>query len=79
MDISDKKTTLDDSAAIYQRREEKSDRAKWKELKGFQAKWEHFKAYYLLKTFLPACFISKKAYCLKIYMFFSFIIKKSML
>lgn len=50
MEISDKKTVLDDSAAIYQRREEKSDRAKWKEVKGFKAKWEHFRAYYLLKT-----------------------------
>ena len=58
MDVSEKKTTLDDSAAIYQRREEKSDRAKWKELKGFKAKWEHFKAYYLLKTFIWACVIA---------------------
>ncbi len=50
MDISDKKTVLDDAASIYQKREEKSERAKWKELKGFQAKWDHFRAYYLLKT-----------------------------
>lgn len=50
MDVSDKITALDDSASIYQRRQEKSDRAKWKELKGFKAKWEHFRAYYLLKT-----------------------------
>ena len=62
MDISEKKTTLDDSAAIYQRREEKSDRAKWKELKGFQAKWEHFKSYYLLKTFVWACVIAFVGY-----------------
>lgn len=57
MDVSDKKTVLDDSASIYQRREEKSDRMKWKELKGFQAKWAHFKAYYLLKTFIWTCVI----------------------
>lgn len=62
MNISDKKTTLDDSAAIYQRREEKSDRAKWKELKGFKAKWEHFKAYYLLKTFIWVCVIAVVGY-----------------
>lgn len=62
MDISEKKTTLDDSAAIYQRREEKSDRAKWKELKGFQAKWEHFKAYYLLKTFILVCVLGFVGY-----------------
>ncbi len=55
MDISDKKTVLEDSASIYQKREEKSDRAKWKELKGGRAKWEHFKAYYLLKTFILVC------------------------
>lgn len=55
MDVSEKKTVLDDEASIYQRREEKSDRAKWKELKGFKAKWEHFRAYYLLKTFIWVC------------------------
>lgn len=55
MNIEDKKTVLDDSASIYQRREEKTERAKWKELKGFRAKWEHFRAYYLLKTFLLCC------------------------
>ena len=62
MDISDKKTVLDDSASIYQKREEKSDRAKWKELKGFRAKWEHFRAYYLLKTFIWACVIALAGY-----------------
>ncbi len=55
MDVSQKKTVLDDSASIYTRREEKSDRAKWKELKGFKAKWEHFRAYYLLKVFIWSC------------------------
>ena len=64
MDVSEKKTTLDDSAAIYQQREEKSDRAKWKELKGFKAKWEHFKAYYLLKTFIWACVIAFVGYAI---------------
>ena len=46
MDLSEKKTTLDDTASIYQKREEKTDKEKWKELKGFKAKWEHFKLYY---------------------------------
>lgn len=64
MDVSEKKTTLDDSAAIYQQREEKSDRAKWKELKGFKAKWEHFKAYYLLKTFILVCVLAFVGYAL---------------
>ena len=58
MDVSEKKTVLDDSASIYQRREEKSERAKWKDLKGFKAKWEHFRAYYLSKTLIWACVIA---------------------
>lgn len=62
MDVSKKKTVLDDEASIYQRREEKSDRAKWKELKGFKAKWEHFKAYYLLKTFILLCVVGVVIY-----------------
>lgn len=62
MDLSNKKTTLDDSASIYQIREEKTDRMKWKECKGFRAKWEHFKAYYLLKTFIWACVIGFVGY-----------------
>ena len=62
MDISEKKTVLDDSASIYQKREEKSDRAKWKDLKGFKAKWDHFRAYYLLKTFIWVCVIGFAVY-----------------
>ena len=62
MDLSEKKTALDDSASIYQKREEKSDRAKWKDLKGFKAKWDHFKAYYLLKTFIWVCVIAFVGY-----------------
>lgn len=62
MDISEKKTVLEDSASIYQKREEKSDRAKWKDLKGFKAKWDHFRAYYLLKTFIWVCVIGFAVY-----------------
>ncbi len=62
MDLSEKKTALDDSASIYQKREEKSDKAKWKELKGFKAKWDHFRAYYLLKTFIWVCVIAFVGY-----------------
>lgn len=62
MDISEKRTTLDDSASIYQKREEKTDRAKWKECKGVKAKWEHFKEYYLLKFFIAACVIAFVGY-----------------
>lgn len=62
MDISEKKTVLDDTASIYQKREEKTDRAKWKELKGFKAKWDHFRAYYLLKTFIWACVVAFVGY-----------------
>ncbi|MBQ8315181.1 MAG: hypothetical protein IJX95_05510 [Lachnospiraceae bacterium] len=69
MDLSEKKTALDDSASIYQKREEKSDRAKWKDLKGFRAKWDHFKAYYLLKTFIWVCVIAFAGYM--VYEFFA--------
>ena len=62
MDLSEKKTTLDDTASIYQKREEKTDKEKWKELKGFKAKWEHFKAYYLLKVFIWVCVIAFVGY-----------------
>ncbi|MBE5930606.1 MAG: hypothetical protein E7268_06050 [Lachnospiraceae bacterium] len=64
MDISEKKTTLDDSASIYQKREEKTDKEKWRELKGFKAKWEHFKAYYLLKVFIWVCVIGFVGYAI---------------
>lgn len=64
MEISKKKTALDDSASIYQKREEKSDKEKWRELKGFKAKWEHFKAYYLLKVFIWACVLGFVGYAI---------------
>lgn len=64
MDLSEKKTVLDDSASIYQQREEKTDRAKWKDLKGFKAKWEHFREYYLLKTFIWVCVIAFVGYAI---------------
>ncbi len=64
MNISEKKTTLDDSASIYQKREEKTDKQKWKELKGFKAKWEHFKEYYLLKVFILVCVLGFAGYAI---------------
>lgn len=51
MDVSDKKTVLDNSAAIYQPHEEKTEKETWNDLQGFQAKWNHFRTYYL-KTVL---------------------------
>lgn len=62
MELSEKKTVLDDDASIYQKREEKTDRAKWKELNGFKEKWEHFKDYYLMKTVLWVCAIAFVGY-----------------
>ena len=50
MDLTNKKTALDDSADIYQEREEKTQRERWKEMKTFQQKWDYFKEYYLVKT-----------------------------
>ena len=49
MDLTNKKTALDDSADIYQEREEKTQRERWKEMKTFRQKWDYFKEYYLVK------------------------------
>lgn len=62
MDISEKKTALEDTASIYQKREEKTNKEKWQECKGFKAKWVHFKEYYLLKVFLWACVLAFVGY-----------------
>ena len=50
MDLTNKKTALDDSADIYQEREEKTQLERWKEMKTFRQKWDYFKEYYLVKT-----------------------------
>ena len=42
------KTTLDDNAAIYSKREEKSGKEHFKDLQG-EEKWQYFKDYMLLK------------------------------
>ncbi len=49
-DASEKKTTLDDSASIYQKREEKTERQKFSEMKSFSDKVNYFKMYYLKPT-----------------------------
>lgn len=56
MDLTNKKTALDDSADIYQEREEKTQRERWKEMKTFRQKWDYFKEYYLVKTI--ACMVA---------------------
>ena len=62
MDVSDKKTVLDDSAAIYHPHEERSERETWKELKGFSAKWTHFKSYYLRNSLLVLAVLALLGY-----------------
>ncbi|MGN0506351.1 MAG: hypothetical protein ACI4FZ_07300 [Lachnospiraceae bacterium] len=47
MNIENKKTVLDDEAAIYSR-EERSEQEKWKDMNGKQ-RWDYFKSYYLMK------------------------------
>lgn len=55
MDINNKKTTLDDDAAIYQKNEErdesKSTKEKWNEL-DFKGKCQFFVDYYLVKLII---------------------------
>ena len=50
MDLTNKKTALDDAADLYQQREEKTQRERWKEMKTFRQKWDYFKEYYIVKT-----------------------------
>ncbi|MDE7325977.1 MAG: hypothetical protein K2N63_06860 [Lachnospiraceae bacterium] len=46
-DAKEKETVLKDDASIYQKREEKSERQKFREMKTFQDKLNYFKMYYL--------------------------------
>ncbi|MBQ9118519.1 MAG: hypothetical protein IJY09_00490 [Lachnospiraceae bacterium] len=46
-DNTEKKTVLDDSAAIYQRREQKTERQKFSEMKTFSEKVAYFRMYHL--------------------------------
>ena len=62
MDLTNKKTALDDSADIYQQREEKTQRERWKEMKTFREKWDYFKEYYIVKTVAIAVAIVLLAY-----------------
>ena len=62
MDLTNKKTALDDSADIYQEREEKTQRERWKEMKTFQQKWDYFKEYYLIKSIAIVVVVALLAY-----------------
>lgn len=46
-DAKEKETILNDDASIYQKREEKSERQKFSEMKTFKDKINYFKMYYL--------------------------------
>lgn len=49
-DAKEKETVLKDDASIYQKREKKSERQKFSEMKTFQEKVNYFKMYYLKVT-----------------------------
>lgn len=49
MDIKNKKTTLSDEAALYNHREDISEKEKWSSMSG-KERWEYFKNYYLMKV-----------------------------
>ena len=51
-----KKTALDDDAEIYQKREEKTEKEKWKEMDG-KAKAQYFADYYLGKLIVAVIII----------------------
>ncbi len=48
MDIKNKKTVLNDEAALYTRDKSLTEKEKWENMTAGQ-KWEHFKSYYLMK------------------------------
>ncbi len=48
MELKNKKTTLSDEAALYNHREDVSEKEKWNSMSG-KERWEYFKSYYLLK------------------------------
>ncbi|MBP3611518.1 MAG: hypothetical protein J6J42_14435 [Lachnospiraceae bacterium] len=48
MDVKNKKTVLNDEAALYQHKENVSEKEKWQQMSGAK-RWEHFKEYYLMK------------------------------
>ena len=48
MNINNKKTTLNDEAAIYTHDENVSEKEKWQAMSG-KRKWQYFKDYYLGK------------------------------
>ncbi|NLJ90052.1 MAG: hypothetical protein GX323_04055 [Clostridiales bacterium] len=49
--MANKKTSLDENAYIYQRRDEKSEKEKFKEMT-LKEKWIHFVEYYLVKVLI---------------------------
>lgn len=58
-----KETRLDDNAALYQRRQEKTEKQKFKELNG-KEKWQYFKDYYLRKLLATVVILSFVGYFL---------------
>ena len=62
MDLTNKKTALDDSAEIYQAREAKTQRERWKEMTTARQKWDYFKEYYLVKTIAIVTVVALLAY-----------------
>lgn len=48
MNLKNKKTVLNDEAAIYHHSENVSEKEKWKNMNG-KKRWEYFKEYYLMK------------------------------
>lgn len=62
MDVSNKKTVLDDNADIYRRRTPKTERQTWKELHGFQEKFAYFRMYILSKVLIAVGILAAVIY-----------------
>ncbi len=57
MDVKNKKTVLNDEAALYQHKEDISEKEKWQQMSGAK-RWEYFKEYYLMKLIVTVSVIA---------------------
>lgn len=57
MDVKNKKTVLNDEAALYHHNEHVSEKEKWNNM-SWRKRWEYFKNYYLLKVIVVVAVVA---------------------
>lgn len=60
-DLTETKSVLDEKASIYKKREDKTEKEKWKDLDG-KGKWKYFSQYYLLKVVIAVLVLAVIVY-----------------